>query len=204
MEISFTSHTTSKTEQEGSSIIQSWATTSWQQPLPRNNHFSWPPGYFHYNLPPGNGHLWTPASGHWYSHRNLSTTATCLLISRVPGHLGSDLLMTGRHAWLLSRHDLPRYFMPFSQVLTVQIAQTWYHIKAEKIAYISDRTCIVEILIVFMLEWGTDGQCLLWQATWSLYGGGIPQFLFGITSIYEYYLRSIHGIPNQNEARIYL
>ena len=53
---------------------------------------------------------------------------------------------------MLARQDLPRYFMPFNQVFIIEIVQKWYHIKAEKIAYIPHWTCMVEILIVLMLE----------------------------------------------------
>ena len=53
---------------------------------------------------------------------------------------------------------LPCYIMPFGQVFIVEIAQKWYHIKAEIIAYISYATCMGEILIVFMLEREIDGS----------------------------------------------
>ena len=52
----------------------------------------------------------------------------------------------------------PCYIIPFGQVFIVQIAQNWYHFKAEIIAYISYVTCMGEILIVFMLEREIDGQ----------------------------------------------
>ena len=64
----------------------------------------------------------------------------------------SDLLITGRHASPLIYPDLPCYFMPFNQVFIIEIVQKWYHIKAEKIDYISYTTCVEEITMVFMLE----------------------------------------------------
>ena len=54
----------------------------------------------------------------------------------------------------------PCYIMPFGEVLLVQIAHKWYHIKAEITTYISYATYMEVTSIFLMLGQGIDG----WRA----------------------------------------